>query len=383
MSIRNTFWKLGHRLAGMLFLSTLAVVTLVSGGQAHEVTPTIADFRVEEGQITFDLRLNIEAFVAGINLDGMDDTNEAEQARDYDSLRGLDQAELEPMVRQFAEEWLETVRVTAGGPLHLSLSAVIIPEVGNVELPRASYLMLTGAIPEHARSLTVFWPEGSGGVVLRQNGVEQPYTEYLQGGETTPAISLGGGAALTAQETFVEYLPIGFDHILPKGLDHILFVLGLFFLSARLRILLWQISAFTVAHTITLALGALGWVQVSPGIVEPLIAASIVYVAVENIFLRRLTVWRPLVIFGFGLLHGLGFASVLGEIGLPRDQFVAALIGFNVGVELGQLAVIAIAFATVSFWFRSHPKYRGRVAIPASITIAAIGAYWFVERVFL
>ena len=88
-------------------------------------------------------------------------------------------------------------------------------------------------------------------------------------------------------------------------------------------------------------------------------------------------------IFGFGLVHGLGFASMLGDIGLPRDQFVAALIGFNVGVELGQLTVIAIAFATVSVWFGSHPKYRGRVAIPASITIAAIGAYWFVERVFL
>lgn len=383
MSIGKTLWELGNKLAGTLLLSTLALVTLESGGHAHEVTPTIADFRVEDGQIALDLRLNIEAFVAGINLDGMEDTNQADQANDYDSLRGLDQADLEPMVRQFAEEWLETVRVTAGGRLQLSVSEVLIPEVGDVEVPRASYLMLNGDVPSNARSLTLYWPKGSGGVVLRQNGVEEPYTGYLQGGETTPPIPLGGGAALTAQETFLDYLPIGFEHILPKGLDHILFVLGLFFLSTRLRPLLWQISAFTVAHTITLALGALGWVQVSPGIVEPLIAASIVYVAVENIFLRRLTIWRPLVIFGFGLLHGLGFASVLGEFGLPRDQFVAALIGFNVGVELGQLAVIAIAFATVSFWFRSHPKYRGRVAIPASITIAAIGAYWFVERVFL
>nr|WP_238705052.1 HupE/UreJ family protein [Parasedimentitalea marina] len=359
------------------------MTALVSGGNAHEVTPTIADFRVEDGQIALDLRLNVEAFVAGINLDGMDDTNESDQAKDYDSLRGLGQEELEPMVRQFAEEWLETVRVTAGSTLQLSVSEVVIPEVGDIDLPRASYLLLNGRVPETARSLTVYWPKGSGGVVLRQNGVEEPYTGYLQGGETTPLIPLAGGAALTAQETFVDYLPIGFEHILPLGLDHILFVLGLFFLSPRLRPLLWQVSAFTVAHTITLALGALGWVLVSPNIVEPLIAASIVYVAVENIFLRRLTVWRPLVIFGFGLLHGLGFASILGDIGLPGDQFVAALIGFNVGVELGQLTVIAIAFATVSVWFRAHPKYRGRVAIPASITIAVIGAYWFVERVFL
>ena len=250
MNIRKTLWTLGTKLAVAVFLSSLALGVQVSGGTAHEVTPTIADFRVEDGQIALDLRLNVEAFVAGINLDGMEDTNEAEQAQDYDSLRGLDQAELEPMVRQFAEEWLETVRVNAGGRLQLSVSEVVIPEVGDIEVPRASYLMLNGSVPDAARSLTMFWPKGSGGVVLRQNGVDEPYTGYLQGGETTPLIPLAGGAALTAQETFVDYLPVGFEHILPLGLDHILFVLGLFFLSPRLRPLLWQISAFTaVSYT--------------------------------------------------------------------------------------------------------------------------------------
>lgn len=379
----KTLMRLGYRLASVLLLSSLAMVTLSSAVRAHEVTPTIADFRVEDGQVAFDLRLNIEAFVAGINLDGIEDTNNAAQAVDYDSLRGLNQAELEPMVRQFAEEWLETLRVTAGGTVQLIVSDVVIPQVGDVEVPRASYLMLNGTVPAGARSLTLHWPKGSGGVVLRQNGVEDPYTGYLQGGEASPPIPLGGGIVMTPVEAFTDYLPVGFDHIIPKGLDHILFVLGLFFLSTRLRPLLWQVSAFTVAHTITLGLGALGWVQVPAGIVEPLIAASIVYVAVENIFTNHLTRWRPLVIFGFGLLHGLGFAAVLGEFGLPRDQFVAALIGFNVGVELGQLTVIALAFLTIGIWARGHPKYRGRVAIPASVTIAVIGAYWFVERVFL
>ncbi len=121
-----------------------------------------------------------------------------------------------------------------------------------------------------------------------------------------------------------------------------------------------------------------------PGsIVEPLIAASIVYVAVENILTDGLSRWRPFVIFGFGLLHGLGFASVLGEYGLPSNQFFPALIGFNIGVELGQLTVIAIAFAAVGYWFRDKPWYRARIAIPASVLIALVGAYWFVERVFL
>lgn len=376
----------GRCLTWLQFLFALVFCTVAiaaAGARAHEVTPAVADFSVKEGKITLDLRLNVEAFVAGINLDGLSDTNQTEQSADYDELRTLDARELEPMVRLFTEEWLSTFSLQAGGPVELNVSTITIPDVGDANLPRASFLELTGELPADARSLRIAWPVGSGGVVLRQNGVEAPYTGYLQGGETSPPIALGGGSAQTPVEAFLEYIPVGFTHILPMGLDHILFVLGLFFLSPRVRPLLLQVSVFTVAHTITLALGALGMVNVNPGIVEPLIALSIVFVAVENIFVRRLHSWRTFVIFGFGLLHGLGFASVLGEFGLPPSQFLPALIGFNVGVELGQLTVIAAAYLGVRLWFGRHPKYRGRVAIPASVTIAMIGSYWFVERVFL
>ncbi|MEK0163446.1 HupE/UreJ family protein [Phaeobacter sp. A36a-5a] len=350
---------------------------------AHEVTPTIADFEIADGRLKMDLRLNAEAFVAGIDLDGVDDTDTVDQARDYDDLRGLGPDELKPMVQVFAEDWLQALRIEAGGDIALEVVGIVIPEPGDVSLPRSSILQLSGEVPTGARGLKIGWPKGSGGVVLRQNGVEGPYTGYLQGGETTPTIPLSGGLAKTPSEAFVDYVPVGYTHILPKGLDHILFVLGLFFFSTRLRPLIWQISAFTVAHTITLALGALGLVQINPAIVEPLIAGSIVFVAVENIFARKLHSWRTLVIFGFGLLHGLGFASVLGEFGLPEAQFLPALLGFNVGVELGQLTVVGAAYGLLGFWFWRHPKYRGRVAIPASFTIALIGGYWCVERLFL
>ncbi|MEW2913537.1 HupE/UreJ family protein [Leisingera sp. JC11] len=367
-----------------LFALLFCVVAIGGASvRAHEVTPAIADFTVTDRQLTLKLRLNIEAFVAGINLDGLSDTNQTPQAADYDELRALEAQELEPMVTLFAEEWLETFRVQAGGPVVLVVTRITIPDVGDASLPRASFLELTGDVPAGTGSLRITWPAGSGGVVLRQNGVEEPYTGYLQGGETSPPIPLRGGAAKAPVEAFMEYIPVGFTHILPKGLDHILFVLGLFFLSPRVKPLLLQVSLFTVAHTITLALGALGMVDVYPAIVEPLIALSIVFVAVENIFARKLHAWRSFVIFGFGLLHGLGFATVLGEFGLPPSQFLPALIGFNVGVELGQLAVIAAAYLGVRLWFGRHPKYRGRVAIPASVTIAMIGSYWFVERVFL
>lgn len=351
--------------------------------RAHEVTPAIADFAVADGQITMQLRLNAEAFVAGIDLDGVSDTNQTPLSDDYDELRALPPAELEPMLRLFAEDWLPGFALDADGDVAMRLDTVDIPEAGDTGLPRISLLELSGSIPPAAGSLRILWPEGSGGVVLRQNGVEDPYTGYLQGGERSPPIALGGGSAKTPLEAFAEYIPVGFTHILPKGLDHILFVLGLFFLSPRMRPLLVQVSLFTVAHTITLALGALGMVSVNAAVVEPLIALSIVFVAVENIFARRMHSWRAVVIFGFGLLHGLGFASVLGEFGLPASHFLPALIGFNAGVELGQLAVIAAAYLGVRLWFGRHPKYRGRVAIPASVTIAMIGGYWFVERAFL
>ena len=182
--------------------------------------------------------------------------------------------------------------------------------------------------------------------------------------------------------TAVQYLGLGVWHIVPEGLDHILFVLGLFLLSSRLRPLLWQVTAFTIAHTVTLALSSYGVIALPSTTVEPLIALSIAYVAVENLFTRELTPWRPLVVFGFGLLHGMGFAGVLGELGLPDRDFLTALLSFNLGVEAGQLSVILLAFLTLG-WFRHRAWYRARATVPLSLVIALVGLYWFVERVSL
>lgn len=181
-------------------------------------------------------------------------------------------------------------------------------------------------------------------------------------------------------EVIQQYVVLGFTHILPKGLDHILFVLGLFLLSTRAKPLLLQVTAFTVAHSITLALSIYGVVSLPSNIVEPLIALSIAYVAIENLVVRDYRPWRPAIVFAFGLLHGLGFAGVLQELGLPREQFATALLAFNVGVELGQLAVIFGAFLAVGLWFGRKEWYYGRVTLPASIVIAFVGLYWTIER---
>ncbi|SFM23222.1 HupE/UreJ family protein [Shimia aestuarii] len=366
----------------MLALSSL-VWLWAQLANAHEVLPTIADLEVANGQAQLSLRMNAEAFVAGLNLDEITDTDEVTGGNDYDALRALSVADFEARLRAALPDVLKGVTLRAG-----ELSAVWevvevrVAPLADLELPRATVVALRTDVPSGTQQVTLVWPEGHGALVLRQVGVEDPYTGFLNGGETSPPISVMGGDALSGWQSFLAYVPVGFDHILPKGLDHILFVLGLFFLSLHLRPLIWQISAFTLAHTVTLAAGALGWVNVPSAIVEPLIAASISFVAIENILSRGLSPWRPVVVFGFGLLHGLGFASVLEEFGLPEDTFIPALLGFNVGVELGQLTVIALAFCAVGFWFGKKPWYRARIAVPASAVIALIGAWWFVERVF-
>jgi hypothetical protein len=195
------------------------------------------------------------------------------------------------------------------------------------------------------------------------------------------------GNERSALSTAGLYIVIGIRHILPAGLDHILFVLALVLGSASVRALVIQLSTFTVAHTVTLGLAAAGYIAPQASIVEPLIAASIAFVAFENLSRRNIARWRPIIVFGFGLVHGLGFAGFFGELGLPPGQFLSALIGFNIGVEAGQLAVVAVAFVAARV-YRSRlagetaaATYRSRVVVPASLAIAAIGLYWTFTRV--
>ncbi|MYC80978.1 MAG: HupE/UreJ family protein [Acidobacteria bacterium] len=181
--------------------------------------------------------------------------------------------------------------------------------------------------------------------------------------------------------TFTSFIRSGFVHVVPLGMDHILFVLGLFLLSRHWKPLLLQVTAFTLAHTLTLGMAATGVVHVPASVVEPIIAGSIVVIALENIFYPRYTSWRLLVVFVFGLVHGLGFAGALSQLDLPAAALLVGLLGFNLGVELGQLTVIA-AGLLLTIWLRDPDRYRKAVVIPGSLAIAAMGAYWMIERVF-
>ena len=366
------------RVALLALVSTLLLVTVA---RAHEVQPTIADLTIGSSNVEVILDWVLEAPIAGLDLEGVEDTNAAEGAEDYDALRTLDSAALETAFREAWPSISQGLSLRAGDDaLPFEISGLTIPEVGNVELARNSQVILSAPLPEGDSPIVMSWTSEYGPLVVRQQGIENGYTAYLiAGGETDP-IPRTGGDDQTGGQAFVEYIGVGFDHIIPLGLDHILFVLGLFFLALKMGPLLWQISAFTLAHTVTLALGSLGIIRISPDIVEPLIAASIVYVGVENVLSRGLTPWRPFIVFGFGLLHGLGFASVLSDFGLGGAHFVPKLIGFNVGVEIGQLAVIAAAFIALGILFGGHAWWRLRIASPVSIAIAMIATFWVFER---
>ncbi|MEP7312942.1 MAG: HupE/UreJ family protein [Pseudomonadota bacterium] len=177
------------------------------------------------------------------------------------------------------------------------------------------------------------------------------------------------------------YLRLGFRHIVPEGLDHILFVLGLFFLGITWRKLVAQTTVFTIAHATTLFLSVYGIFRLPGQFVEPAIALSITVIATENVFRPRLGFGRLAIVFLFGLIHGLGFASSLSDVPFPKKDFLIALLGFNFGVDAGQLFVIGLAFLAVG-WFRNRPWFRNRIAIPCSLAIAAVGLYWAVERIW-
>ncbi len=295
-------------------------------------------------------------------------------------------AELDARVGGLLAGAMDGARVRFDGRVVEPHVALVLPDGGAAAVPDAPELTLrlSGEIPIGAKTFT--WSNagapGAYMLTIRAEGDAHAVRHWLEGPAASPAFPLRSEIVpMTRSDVVRTYLGLGFTHILPKGTDHILFVLGIFLLSIRLKPVLLQVTAFTVAHTISLALTIYGVVSLSPKLVEPLIALSIVFVAIENVVHPGLSRGRVALVFAFGLLHGMGFAGVLSQLGLPRSEFLTGLLCFNAGVELGQLAVIAAAFLLIGLAFRSEPWYRRRVVIPGSIAIAAIGLFWFVQRV--
>lgn len=362
---------------GVLWLLT-ATTTV-----AHESAPTIVDLRIDGSDATITLRGSAEAFIAGTAKHDPSGTGATPGDLVYGKLRAADPDTLTDRFEDFEQRFREGLTFKFDGVrVPLTFVGIQVPEVGDPRRTRESRITYSANMPDETGFVEWQLAAPYGDTVLRLflGDATAPRLADFVGAGSLATIDLSDIRGKTGWQTFVSYIGTGFVHIIPRGLDHILFVVGLFLLAARMRPLLWQVSMFTAAHTITLALGAIGWVVLPGRIVEPIIAASIAYVAIENMFTQRLQPWRPGLVFAFGLLHGLGFASVLGDFGLPDGQFVPALIGFNLGVEFGQITVIAACFALVGYWFRKKHWYHRVIVVPISLAIAIIALYWVVAR---
>jgi HupE / UreJ protein len=380
MDRRCSFW--------ITVLTVCALAASVS--RAHPAHMVAADAKIEaDGRFRVRATFDLLAFALNDTPSNIDDASTNEL---LDGPADL----LEQRLEQARNRFLNHFTALCGEQQQTIVRAEMtrFPTVGDVQrwresgiVPRLPVLLeatVEGRLPDAATSVAFRFPPIMGTVVLTvERPGEEPCSEPVEAGRASSPLPLRAAAPARPGwlHAAARFVALGFTHIVPAGPDHILFLLGLFLLSTRLRPLLWQVTAFTAAHSITLALALYGVVRLPPIVVEPLIALSIAFVAVENLFTTNLKPWRPFVVFGFGLIHGLGFAGVLMEMGLPRAQFGTALVSFNIGVELGQLAVIALAFAAVGWW-RRRGWYRAAIVLPASTTIAAVALFWTIQRVW-
>ncbi len=182
---------------------------------------------------------------------------------------------------------------------------------------------------------------------------------------------------------FLQFIGLGFSHIIPLGFDHILFILAISLSSRKFNPLLIQISLFTLAHTASLALATLDIIQLNSQWVESGIALSIIFMAAENLRNIPIRNSRYIWVFGFGLLHGLGFAAMLKPMMMLGDTITVPLLGFNIGVELGQLVVLLLSFAVQYFIFNYSDNRVKILKIVFSIFIILMGSYWLFVRLFL
>ena len=371
-----------RRLAVAARLGFLALASL-AGAVAHEFTITPVTLVIKgDGSFQADVGLDADALALGLPL-------EAETDLVFRRIRALEGDAFEAAIARARSSIRDQIRIRFDGVR--SAFDVEFPHHGTRAAAEAdpptvlgTLARLHGQAPEGAIEVGFQAPAQYKTVSLQilAPGSPEPSSIVLEPGQPSQGLPLSPGRQpRQGQGVFLAYLKLGFEHIVPKGLDHILFVLGLFLLSVRWRPLLYQVTAFTLAHSVTLALSMQGIVSLPERLVETLIALSISWVAIENIATSALKPWRVAVVFCFGLLHGLGFAGVLSSLGMPQGRFLTALLAFNAGVELGQVAVVGLAFAVLGR-FRNLPGYRKFVVVPCSAAIAATGCWWAMTRAF-
>ena len=384
----DTLIKFSKIIKLIIFFYFFSFLTLFSiGAISHEIRPSIADYKIEENILYFDIRLNAELILSGIDASNITDTNSSPLSATYDDLRSLTRENLKILLIESWDDIQSKINLNINEvSTKFELVDINIEANRDFEISRDSILYLKYELDEDDEFLTFKWSEKYGPIIIREiNELKKEddlYTEYLQAGLQTDKIFIKSENTQSIFKSIINYFILGIQHIIPKGLDHILFIVGLFFFSVTLRPLLIQVTMFTIAHSITLIFVSISYINVNPLIVEPIIALSIAYVGIENIFKQYVKEYlRYIIIFFFGLLHGLGFALVLSDIGYQSSKLILNLISFNLGIEAAQIFIILFLYILLGIKFSNKKYYRYIFQVPVSLIIALVGIYWFFERI--
>ena len=373
-----------------LFLILVCFLNLFSTSSiSHEIKPSIADFTYDESYLNFKIRLNAELILSNIDASTVSNTDSSSLSEIYDKFRILSKKELEQIFQNSWSEISSNIDIKINNETKkINLIKTEVEDIKNFEISRDTHVYFRVLLDENSEQFTFKWVKNYGPIILRENNnnklEDELVTEYLQSGIESSQFSFKENNFSKTFNSFTKFFVLGIQHIIPKGLDHILFIFGLFLFSSSLKKLISQITIFTIAHSITLIFVSLSLMRINPQIVEPIIALSIVYIGLENIFKKYIKEYlRYIVILFFGLLHGLGFALVLSDIGYRSTDLFINLVSFNIGIEVAQISIVLVLYLLIALNFAKNKNYRILFQVPSSILISSIGLYWFFERINL
>lgn len=367
----------------------MVVWLLVLGGglvQADVVKPALVEISIfEDYHIEVEIDLSLEGVMTGIGTQ-YKNTTDAPNSDKYDELRALEPDILGAKFGEFEKEYLDSFELKINGQKQkINLVEKKIDIIGYKKRPRKTTLTYQGELDEWPKDISWQYGKIHGDSALRyQVFKKDEYSwsqwRWLRDGKPSGRIEIEHPEPPGVTDRLIEFALIGFDHVIPLGWDHILFIIGMALSSLLWRKLLILVSAFTLAHTLTLGLALYGVVEISAQIIEPLIAFSIAYVAIENLLTKQSMMRKTVVVFLFGLIHGLGFATMLQDFEMSADNLLVTLIGFNIGVELAQAVIVLGVVLLGVVMGRLGMDYKKIIVYPVSVMIGLIGIWWGIER---
>lgn len=369
----------------VIYLLTFIFLNFFNHLSAHEIKPAIVEFNKVKNQINIVLKFNAEAFLANIDASDYKETINFSNSIKYSELRLLPGETLKEKVFESRDQIINSIFIkTSKKQLNLKLVEIDVLEEKNIEKVRFTKVYLKTDNKFIETPITFSAKKIFGPLIFKNfsnidKNTDKPQSQWLKPGDQTSNLGI---LQVKNNTTNFSILGIwnGILQIILYGFDHILFILGLFFFSHKLKPLLIQVTTFTIAHSITLIFGGLGYITISPLIIEVIIAASIIWIGFENLFRKKMKVSRIGVIFTFGLIHGLGFASMFKLKELEGTDFYLNLLSFNIGIELGQLITLLPLIILIPL-FNRLSWYRILIAMPASIIIALFGVEMFIDRI--